>query len=166
MRFDYQQGQNILSPPQCLEWLFNPLLLYTYVHKAVWQSQSQRYGIKTDRQSASLSWCQAPICDQRPIFLLRSLIIFIQLRVCWCGAPSLKRGRICSFQLLLGLASGVFLGSESRGTHDYILLSQYWDYPNLEIQVPVFISPMNRVDQLWSQALGSVSACISTYIKM
>jgi hypothetical protein len=37
----------------------------------------------------------------------------------------MTRGQVCSYQLLLGLASGVFLGSETRGTHDHISLSQY-----------------------------------------
>jgi hypothetical protein len=39
-------------------------------------------------------------------------------------APSLTRGRICSFQLLLGLARAVFLWADSRETNDYILVSQ------------------------------------------
>jgi hypothetical protein len=39
---------------------------------------------------------------------------------------------------------------------DHILLSQIRDSPNLEGQVPVFISPRNRVAQLYPQALGSV----------
>jgi hypothetical protein len=63
---------------------------------------SQSY-ITTDSQSASLSWCQAPIWVPRPIFILISLIIFRQLWVCLCGAPSLTRGWVCSFQLLLGI---------------------------------------------------------------
>jgi hypothetical protein len=86
-------------------------------------------------------------------------LVFItlgQLRVCWCGALSLARGRVCRLQLLLALASAVILGSESSGTHDHILLSQIRDSPNLEDQVPVFISPRNRVAQLYIQALGSV----------
>jgi hypothetical protein len=33
----------------------------------------------------------------------------------------------------------------SRGTHDHILLSQIRDFPNLDSQVPGFISPRNRV---------------------
>jgi hypothetical protein len=57
---------------------------------------------------------------------------------------SLTRGWICSLQLLLALASPVILGSESRMTRDHILLSIRCS-PNLEDQVPVFISPMNRV---------------------
>jgi hypothetical protein len=48
------------------------------------------------------------------------------------------------------------LGSESLRTHDHILLSQIRDSPNLEAQVPVFISPWNRVAQLYPRALGSL----------
>jgi hypothetical protein len=51
---------------------------------------------------------------------------------------------VCRLQLLLTLVSTVILRSESRGTHD------------LEGQVPVFISPRNRVAQLYPQALGSL----------
>jgi hypothetical protein len=50
------------------------------------------------------------------------------LRVCWCGALSLTRGRICHLQVLLVLASAVIFGSESRGTRDHILLSQIRDF--------------------------------------
>jgi hypothetical protein len=52
-----------------------------------------------------------------------------QLRVCWWRAPSLTRGWICRLQLLLAIASAVIFGSESRGTCDYILLSQIRDFP-------------------------------------
>jgi hypothetical protein len=69
---------------------------------------------------------------------------------------SLTRGWICRLQLLLVLASAVILGSEPSGTHDHILLPQIRNFPNLEGQVPVFISPRNRVAQLYSQALGSL----------
>jgi hypothetical protein len=48
-----------------------------------------------DSQSASLSWCQAPIWDPRPIFFLRE-ISFRQLRVCYFVAPSMTRGRVCN----------------------------------------------------------------------
>jgi hypothetical protein len=51
-----------------------------------------------------------------------------QLRSCFCGAPSLTRGRICILYMLLALASAVFLGSEFLGTRDHILLSQIWDF--------------------------------------
>jgi hypothetical protein len=52
-----------------------------------------------------------------------------QLWVCWCGALSMTRGRVCRLQLLLALASEVILGSESHGTRDHILLSQIRDFP-------------------------------------
>jgi hypothetical protein len=50
-----------------------------------------------------------------------------QLRSCFCGAPSLTGGRVCLLYMLLVLANVVFLGSESLGTRDNILLSQIWD---------------------------------------
>jgi hypothetical protein len=76
-------------------------------------------------------------------FLLE--IFFRQLRVCYFVAPSLTRGQVCNLLLLLVLASAVPLRSESHGTQDHILLSQFLRSPNLEDQVPVFISPRNRV---------------------
>jgi hypothetical protein len=45
------------------------------------------------------------------------------------------RVRVCDLQLLLELASAVFLGPEYRGTHDHILLPPFWDSPNLEVQL-------------------------------
>jgi hypothetical protein len=69
--------------------------------------------------------------------------------------PSLMRGRVCRLKLLLVLASAVILRSESKGIHD-ILLSQIRDFPNLEVHVPVFMSPRNRVAQLYPPALGSL----------
>jgi hypothetical protein len=50
----------------------------------------------------------------------------------------------------------LILGSESLGTHDQILLFQIRDSPNLEDQVPLFVSPRNRVSQLYPAALGSL----------
>jgi hypothetical protein len=69
--------------------------------------------------------------------------IFCQLNTCFYSpyvTSSLTRGWVCCLQLLLAFASAVILGSESRGTH-HILLSQIRDFPNLEGQVPIFISP-------------------------
>jgi hypothetical protein len=86
------------------------------------------------------------------------LFIF-QLNTCGYSpyvTSSLTRGSVCRLQLLLFLASAVILRFESHGTHDHILLSQIPDSPNLEGQVPVFISPRNRVDRLYPQALGSL----------
>jgi hypothetical protein len=56
-------------------------------------------------------------------------IIVWQLRVCWFGAPSLTRERVCRLQLLLAFASAVILRSESRMTRGHNLLSQFRDFP-------------------------------------
>jgi hypothetical protein len=61
-----------------------------------------------------------------------------------------------SLQLLLTLVSAVILRSESDGTHVHILLFLIRDSPNLEGQVPIFISPRNRLSQLYPQTLGSL----------
>jgi hypothetical protein len=74
------------------------------------------------------------------------------------------RGGVCRLELKLALASAVILRSESRGTQYHILLSQIRDSPNLESQVPVFISPRNRVAQLYPQALGSL--CVASYVSL
>jgi hypothetical protein len=68
-------------------------------------------------------------------------------------APSLIRGRVCSFQLLLGLISAGLFGFEFHGTHGYVLLSHFFNSLNLEGQVPVFIYPRDRVSQSYPQAL-------------
>jgi hypothetical protein len=69
---------------------------------------------------------------------------------------SLKRRWDCRLQLMLVLASAFVLRSEYHEPHDHILLSQTRESPRLEGQVPVFISPRNRVAQLYPQALGSL----------
>jgi hypothetical protein len=67
----------------------------------------------TDGQSASLSW------DQRPLFLLVSLIIF------WTVTGLLMWGALSDerLQLLLSIASAVFLGLSPAGLTRIALLS-------------------------------------------
>jgi hypothetical protein len=62
-------------------------------------------------------------------FPVRNTEYVWQLRSGFRGSPSLTRGRVCLLYMLLALASAVFLGSESLGTRDHILLSQIWDFP-------------------------------------
>jgi hypothetical protein len=78
-----------------------------------------------------------------PLRLMTSKFIF-QLNTCRYSpyvTSCLTRGWVCRLQLLLVLANAVILRSESRGTHDHILLSQIRDSPNLKGQVPVIITP-------------------------
>jgi hypothetical protein len=77
----------------------------------------------TISQSVRKSWCRAPSGAHDHRF-----ITVWQVRSWLCGAPSLTRGRIGLLYMLMVLASAVFLGSESLGTHDHILLSQIWDF--------------------------------------
>jgi hypothetical protein len=70
------------------------------------------------------------------------------------GAPFLTRGLVCAFQFLLGIASAAFLRSECHGVHEHSLLSLFLRLPNLEGQVPVYISPRNTVAQLHPRTLG------------
>jgi hypothetical protein len=82
------------------------------------KSQIQSH-IATDDQSVSKSWCRAPSGAHDQIF-----ITVVHFGFVFCGAPSLTRGRVCLLYMILVFASAVFLGSESLGTRDHILLSQ------------------------------------------
>jgi hypothetical protein len=88
-----------------------------------------------------------------------------QLRICWFGAPSLTRGRVCRLQLQLALASPVIFGSESRRTGGHILLSQIWDSPfrrlptTRRVTVEVFDPVSTRVDWLTADRSSLYSLC-------
>jgi hypothetical protein len=72
--------------------------------------------IATGGQSISMSCC-------------RALYYSLTVTVLFFRAPSLTWGRVCLLYMLLALARVVFFGSESRGTCDYILLSQIRGFP-------------------------------------
>jgi hypothetical protein len=93
-------------------------------------------------------------CDQF-FFLLE--IFFRQLRVCYFVAPSLARGLDCNLLLLLVLAAQSRSGLSPAGLKTIFYCPNFWDSPNLEGQVPVFISPRNKVAQIYPRALGSLS---------
>jgi hypothetical protein len=119
-------------------------------HKS--QSQSQRYFTTGGLQPISSSWREAP-WDSRP----ENFILKLNTRGYSPYVTSfLIRGWVCRLQLLLVLASTVILGSESRGIHGHILLSQIRGFPNLEGLVHVFIFPRNMLTRLYPQALGSI----------
>jgi hypothetical protein len=92
--------------------------------------------------------------------MTRLLFSVWQLQVSCCGAPSLTRGWVCNLliQLLLGLARAITLGFKSLRTQT-IFYCLIWDSPNLDGQVPIFISPRNRVAQLYPLALDSLTTC-------
>jgi hypothetical protein len=82
--------------------------------------------------------------------MTRFLFSAWQLWVSWCEASSLTRRWVCNLlvQLFRGLARAVTLRSKSCRTRDHILLSHLRLLSDLEVQVPVFIFPRNRVAQL------------------
>jgi hypothetical protein len=109
----------------CLRCIF--FLIFS--SSAVSESESESY-VTTDGQSASPSWYKAPIRGLRPdFFSVRNTECVWQLRSWFRGSPSLTRGRVCLLYVPLVLASAVFLGSESLGIRDHILLSQILDLP-------------------------------------
>jgi hypothetical protein len=90
--------------------------------------------------------------DRRPsgtraqfLFLLE--IFFRQLRVCYFVAHSLTRRRLCNLLLLLGLASTV-----PRDSRPYFIVPILETPPNLEGQVPIFLSPRNRAARIFPRA--------------
>jgi hypothetical protein len=88
-------------------------------------------------------------------FLLE--IFFRQLRFCNFVAPSLTRGRVCNllYNCFWALLEQSLLG-RSPAELMAIFYCLIWDSTSLEDQVPVFISPRNRLAQLYPQALGSL----------
>jgi hypothetical protein len=122
----------ILQLPWPRRWpLVNTPHLNSQLNLGQSQSQSQSYFTTGGLSPISSSW-------QQPLET-HGQQLFLQLNT--CVTLSLTRGWVCRLQLLLVLASAVILKSESRRTHNHILLSQLRDTSNLEVQVPVFISP-------------------------
>jgi hypothetical protein len=124
--------------------LMDPLEIANLNHWTIHiKSQSQSY-VMTDGQSAACPGVRHPSGAHEQI-----LNTVRQLWVCWCRAPSLTRGWVCSLQLLQVLASAVILRSESHRTH-HIFLSQIQDIPYFKGQIPIFISSRNRIAQLYN----------------
>jgi hypothetical protein len=80
----------------------------------------------------------------------------LQLWVSWCWAPLWREDGsvIYSYHCLWAMPEQSLSGPSPAElkTLFYCLI---WDSPNLEGQVPVFISPRNRVAQVYPRALGS-----------
>jgi hypothetical protein len=98
-------------------------------------NQSQSY-VMTDGQLASLSCSQAPSGAQD-----WSFVTVRELRVYWCGAPSVMRGQVCHLQLVLALTSAVFLGFKSCRTHDQFYCLRFVTPPIFRAKFPYLYPP-------------------------
>jgi hypothetical protein len=109
----------------------------------------------TDSRSVCLGVRHPSGTGDQFFFLLE--ISFRQLWVCYFVAPSLTRGRVCNllYNCLWALPEQSLMG-RSPAELTTIIYCLIWDSPNLEGQVPVLISPRNRVAQLYPWALGSL----------
>jgi hypothetical protein len=104
------------------------------------QSKKLRYGRRSVGQSVMVS---SPHLGSKTRFLLLS----DSWALLWATLSDERTD--LSFTIAAGPRQRSYLRSESRGTHDHILLSQIRDSSNLKGQVPAFISPRNRVAQLY-----------------
>jgi hypothetical protein len=105
-----------------------------------------------------------PVCldgkhasETRDKFFFLLEIFFRQLWDCYFVAPSLTRGRVWNllYNCIWALPVQSLLG-RSHAELTAIFYFLIWDSPNLEGQVPVFISPRNRVTKIYPRALGSL----------
>jgi hypothetical protein len=107
----------------------------------------------TDGQSASLSWYQAPLWNSWPdIFSVLTVAGFLM----WGALSDERTGLNLLYNCFWALPEQPLSGSEFHRTQ-IIFCCLIWNSPNREDQVPVFISPRNRVAQLYPRALGSLS---------
>jgi hypothetical protein len=106
----------------------------------------------TDGQSVSMSWCRAHSGTSDQILLLVGRLLCESC--CVKVAALFLRGALSDERTGLKFAVQS-LNRPSRAEPVIILYCLIWDSPNLEGQVPVFISPRNRVAQLYPWALGS-----------
>jgi hypothetical protein len=103
-----------------------------------------------------------PVClgVKHPSGAYDQIVITVrQLRVCWCRALSLSDERMS--------LSFTIIAETRQRSHSWVRLPRdSWPYftvqirdaSNLEGQIPIFISPRNRVAQLNTQAVGSLFA--------
>jgi hypothetical protein len=101
-----------------IELLLNDICLTNLYEESLTPIRISNLSVATDGQAVSL--------DVKPNLgpMTRYLLLFYSYGLAFCGAPSLARGRVCHLYMLLALASAVFLGFESLGTRDHILVSQ------------------------------------------
>jgi hypothetical protein len=118
----------------CFNWLTPRLADISHQPPNLRSTDSLTTGCRSESELL-YDWCFGAddfVLAASPFRITTNNFIF-QLNTCGCSPYvtfSMTRGCVCPLQLLLGLASAVILRSESRGTHDSILLSQIRDSPH------------------------------------
>jgi hypothetical protein len=80
-----------------------------------------------------------PSGTRNQFFFFFFLFIFRELRVCWCAASSLTRGRVCSLLLLLAIASAGCGHFFRRFEDVHCLLLQNYD---TMLTAPMFLTSL------------------------
>jgi hypothetical protein len=139
-----RESQRFRMPPHGARHAVDPFLIFME-SEHLWPTVSRPVCLGVRRPSGTR--------DQH-FFLLE--ISFRQLRVCYFVAPSLTGGRVCNlhYNCFCALPEQSLLG-RSPAELTAIFYCLIWDSPNLEGQIPVFISLRNRVAQLYPRALDS-----------
>jgi hypothetical protein len=108
------------------------------------QSQSQSY-ITTDSLSASLSWYQAPTWARDQFFPILSLVIFFDsVGFVDVGRPLWREVGSVLFSICQASPVQNFSGLSPTGLMSIVYCLYFWDSPNQEGQVPVFISAKSK----------------------
>jgi hypothetical protein len=111
--------------------------------------------IATDGHSASLG------VEPRLRLMTGYLLLSDSYGLVFMGRPLLRGDGSVFCYVLLALASVVFLGSESLGTGDHLLLSQIWDFP-----VPIDYSSYKfkaRIAQKKRFSYSCIQCCVHSH---
>jgi hypothetical protein len=114
--------------------------------------------IATDGQAASVSWCRVPIWNLWSNFsFLSDSCGFLDVQ-----HPLWREDRsvICLYNCFWALPEQSLSGS-SPAELTTIFCCLIWDSLNVEVQLPIFMTPEDRVAQLYLRALGSLF--VATY---
>jgi hypothetical protein len=101
-----------------------------------------------DWQSVSMSWYRAPLWDLRPDIISCRNVAVSNSQSCIYWMSSLTRGQVCNLQCNHSIVQ------VAQNPKPYFTVSS--ETPPTWGQAPVFISPRNRVAQLYPRALGSL----------
>jgi hypothetical protein len=131
---------------QGLRWKYSNPPPHRDVHY-INRSSKLLYDCQSVSHSVSMSWCRAPLWDLQPDITSCRYVSVWKLRSCFCGAPSLTRGRVCNLQC----------------NHSVVLVAQNpWPYFTVSSETPStwrarfpYLYPQEQGGPVVPPALGS-----------